>query len=206
MKVIAINGSPRKNGNTYTALEAMRPIFDENGIDFEILQLGNKPIYNCIACDECRGKSANKCIFEDDVLNEYTEKMAKADGVIFGAPVYYAGIAGGMKSFMDRAFRTNASSLAYKPVAALCSLRRSGGVATFDQMNHYFALSRSIVVPTAYWSAFHGSARGEVSQDIEAIYCAKEIAANMSWLLKVLDESKIEKPTPTSKVSMNFIR
>ncbi len=205
MKVIAINGSPRKNGNTSHSLQIMEKVFVENKIDFEIIHLGNKPIYNCIACNAC-DKLGGKCALKGDIHNEICDKIASADGVIFGAPVYYAGIAGGMKSFMDRFFRTNSDSLSYKPVAGFCTLRRSGGVETFNQLNNYFALSRSIIVPTSYWSVFHGANLGEVLKDEEAIDCANEIAENMCWLLKMLFESKINKPEKKNRRITNFIR
>lgn len=204
MKVIAINGSQRKNGNTYTALEHMRPIFEKEGIEYEIIQIGNKPVRGCIGCGKCHDKG--QCIFNDDILNEAREKLIQADGIIFGAPVYYAGIGGSMKCFMDRLFYTSSKNFNYKPMAAICSLRRSGGVETFNQMNNYFSLAKALVVPTSYWSAFHGFAPGEVAQDTEAMDCAEEIAINMSWLLKVLDVSDIPLPQSKPRRSMNFIR
>ncbi len=205
MKVIAINGSPRKNGNTSHALNSMQDIFIKNDIEFEVIHLGNKPISNCIACNAC-DKLDGKCSLKNDIHNEVCDKIANADGVIFGAPVYYAGIAGGMKSFMDRFFRTNSKKLAFKPVAGLCVLRRSGGVETYNQLNNYFSLSRSVVVPTSYWSVFHGANSGEVLKDDEGMDCASEIAVNMCWLLKTFSESKIEKPEIKNRRITNFIR
>ena len=206
MKVIAINGSPRKDGNTYTALASMRKIFEDEGIEYEIIHIGTKPVYNCIGCGQCRKSWDKKCIFKDDVLGENIDKITSADGLIFGTPVYYAGISGGMKSFMDRLFYSSASKLAFKPVAGLCSLRRSGGVETFNQLNNYFSLSRSIIVPTSYWSAFHGAAKGEVVQDLEGMDSAKEIAQNMCWLLKVLASTDVPLPPAMPKARTNFIR
>ncbi len=205
MKVIAINGSPRKAGNTAQSFAVMAPIFEAAGIEFEILHIGNKPIAGCIACDRC-DQLDGKCVLDGDIHNKLCQQVAQADGVLFGAPVYYAGIAGGMKCFMDRFFRTNAKNLAFKPVAGICALRRSGGVETFNQLNNYFSLSRSLVVPTFYWSAFHGAAAGEVQQDLEAMDCAKEIATNMCWMLKMLESSTVEKPTVTQPARTNFIR
>ncbi len=205
MKVIAINGSPRKNGNTFRSLEIMAEEFKKHEIDYEIIHLGNKPIYNCIACDAC-DKLGGKCVLKGDIHNEICDEVASADAVIFGSPVYYAGIAGGLKSFMDRFFRTNSKNLAFKPVAGICVLRRSGGVETFNQLNNYFSLSRSIVVPTSYWSVFHGTGKGEVVEDSEGMDCALEIAENMSWLLKTLQTSNIEKPEIKQRRITNFIR
>ncbi len=205
MKVIAINGSPKRNGNTYTSLNSMTDIFISHNIEYEIINLGNKPIYNCIACNMC-DKLNGLCALKQDIHNDICQKIADADGVIFASPVYYAGIAGGMKSFMDRFFRTNSKKLAFKPVAAVCVLRRSGGVETYNQLNNYFALSRSLIVPTSYWSVFHGTTPGEVLHDDEATDCLKEIAENMSWLLKTLDDSEVPKPKVIQRRMTNFIR
>lgn len=206
MRVVAINGSPRSDGNTYTVLESVREVFEKEGIEYEIINIGTQTVHNCIACGKCLESEDSECIFSDDVLGKNIDKITSADGVIFGTPVYYSGIAGGMKSFMDRLFYSSSSKFAFKPVAALCSLRRSGGVATFDQLNHYFALSRSIVVPTSYWSAFHGAKKGEVTQDLEGMDSAREMAENMCWMLKVLNESKIPLPQIKPKAKTNFIR
>ncbi len=205
MKVIAINGSPKTNGNTAHSLEQMADIFSQNGIEYEIIHLGRKPVFNCVDCGACQKLNGN-CALKGDIHNEVCHKLAEADGLIFGSPVYYAGMSGGLKSFMDRFFRTNSKKLAFKPVAGICVLRRSGGVETFNQINNYFALSRSLVVPTSYWSVFHGAGAGEVLQDDEGMDCAKEIATNMSWLLKTLEQSEVAKPEITQRRITNFIR
>ncbi len=205
MKVIALNGSPKKNGNTFTSLNLMSDVFAENGIDYEIIHLGVKPLSGCIACGKC-DRDAGKCVIANDSFNEIAQKLASADGIIIGSPVYYGGIAGSLKCFLDRFFYTNTKKLYYKPVAAVCSLRRSGGVGTFNQLNNYFSLSRSLVVPTSYWSAFHGCEPGEVEQDLEAWDCVKEVATNMSWLLNVFDKTEVPLPKVATRRFMNFIR
>ncbi len=205
MKVVALNGSPKKQGNTYTSLNFMAEIFEENGIDYNIVHVGSKALNGCIDCGVC-SKKQGECAIKNDNFNEIAESLKGANGVIFGAPVYYAGIAGNMKCFMDRFFRTNSEELNFKPVAAICALRRSGGVETFNQMNNYFSLSRSIVTPTSYWSAFHGAAAGEVAEDYEAVDCAKEIARNMCWLIDVLDKAQTPIPQNLPKRRTNFIR
>ncbi|HEX2927014.1 MAG TPA: flavodoxin family protein, partial [Ruminiclostridium sp.] len=140
---LAINGSPHKNGCTYTAIKLMADQLEKEGIEVEILHVGNQIIRGCTACNSCSRSTDRKCVFNDDIVNEVIEKTKEIDGIIIGSPVYYSGIAGTMKSFMDRLFYSGAH-LQYKVGTALVSLRRSGGVDAFHQMNNYFNLAHTI--------------------------------------------------------------
>lgn len=206
MKVIAINGSPKDNGNTYSALKVMADELAKESIETEIITIGSKAIHGCVGCGYCANHNG-MCIFGDDILNETAEKMRNADGIIIGSPVYYAGMNGTLKCFLDRAFYTSSAAFKYKPCAAVAALRRSGGVATFDSINHYFNLAQMIITPSMYWNVAHGQKNQEVLSDEEGIQILKMTAKNMAWLLKMLDESKAEKPRlDEDKVRTNFIR
>lgn len=206
MKVIMINGSPRKEGNTNLMLKTIAGRLEQNGIESEIIHIGNKNIHGCIACGKCAENKDEKCAIHDD-LNECIQKMKAADGIILGTPVYYSGIAGTMKCFCDRAFYVagaNGALFRHKIGAAAVALRRSGGVATFDQLNHYFTICEMPVVSANYWNVVHGRAAGEAAQDGEGLQIVQVLADNMAWLIKAT--AKTEKPAKVQKVMTNFIR
>ena len=193
MKVLLINGSPRKNGNTATALAAVAKELAARGIEPVFVQVGNQSVR----------------VFTEDPVNECVRLMAECDGLVIGSPVYYSGIAGTMKSFLDRFFYCGGGQLcAYKPVAAVVALRRSGGVDAFHQMNNYFNLANALIVPSFYWNAIHGMKPGEAQQDMEGIQIMENIGRNMAWMLKTLEYSRAAVPLPEkrSHVSTNFIR
>ena len=205
MKVIAVNGSHNADGNTYHALKVMCDQLNEMGIETEILQIGMDGVQGCIGCCHCRNEVSGTCIF-DDIVNEHAEKIVAADGVIFGAPVHYAGVAGDMKSYMDRLFYSHSKKFARKVAAGVVAVRRSGGVDSFDQLNRYFSISGMIVAPSCYWNVIHGDAKGEVLQDLEGVDTLKTVAMNMGWLIRVLAESKVELPQLPARRKTNFIR
>ena len=205
MKVIAVNGSHNPDGNTWHALKVMCDQLNEMGIETEILQIGMDGVQGCIGCCHCRNEVSGTCIF-DDIVNEHAEKIVAADGVIFGAPVHYAGVAGDMKSYMDRLFYSHSKKLARKVAAGVVAVRRSGGVDSFDQLNRYFSISGMIVAPSCYWNVIHGDAKGEVLQDLEGVDTLKTVAMNMGWLIKVLAESKVPVPETAHRTMTNFIR
>ena len=206
MKVIAINGSPRKNGNTLFALNTVGESLLEEGIDFEIIQVGDKKITGCISCNACI--STGRCVFNDELFDSWMEKLYQADGIILGSPVYYGGINGTMKSFLDRAFFQSARRLRLKPAAVVAALRRSGGLAAFDQLNHYLTISEMPVVSSQYWNVIHGRAEGEAEGDYEAASILKALGKNMAWLIKMIESTKdtIPKPVKQEIVRTNFIR
>ncbi|MEA4816952.1 MAG: flavodoxin family protein [Lachnospiraceae bacterium] len=206
MKVLAINGSPKAKGNTFHALNTVCSSLLEEGIDSEIIHVGNKKISGCMACHKCF--ETGRCIFNDELFDEWMEKMYAADGIILGTPVYYSGINGTMKSFLDRAFFQKQRNFRHKLGASVAVLRRSGGVATFDQLNHYFTISEMPIVSSQYWNVIHGHTEGEVLMDYEALAALKALGKNMAWLLKMIEatQNTIEKPKEQEIIRTNFIR
>lgn len=183
MKVLMINGSPHKNGSTYTALTIIGEELKKYDIDYEIMWVGNKAISGCIACSSC--KQTGQC-FVDDIVNEFMEKGKTCDGFVFGSPVYYASATGQITSFMDRLFMVGRQSLKYKPAVAVVCQRRSGATNTYDQLNKYIGISNMIQVPSRYWNMMIGRTPEEVMKDEEGIQIMQNLAKNMAWLIKVL--------------------
>jgi len=211
MKVVAINGSPRKEGNTYHALMGVGKQLMENGIEFEIIHIGNKAVRGCMACGGCFRNKDEKCVITTDPLNEWVQKMKDADGIILGSPVYYAGIPGTMKSFLDRAFYVSGSNgnlFRHKVGAAVVAVRRTGGSSTFDSLNHYLNYSEMILATSNYWNITHGLSKGEVLMDDEGVQIMEVLGRNMAWILKMREQTKesVPAPAPVSKVYTNFIR
>lgn len=205
MKVIAVNGSPRADGNTFHALKVMCDRLNEQGIETEILQIGSKGVRGCTGCGGCRTNVGGRCVI-DDVVNAHAEKIAAADGVIFGSPVYYAGMAGDMKSYLDRLFFSRSKQFARKVAAGVVCVRRSGGTVTFDQLGRYFSIAGMITAPSCYWNVIHGNEKGEVLQDHEGVDTLLTVADNMAWLVRVLAETKVEPPVLPARRKTNFIR
>lgn len=206
MKVILVNGSPHKNGCTYTALSEVAGALSKEGIETEIFWVGNKPLSGCIACKGC--VKTGKCVINDTV-NEFIEKAKDADGFIFGSPVHYAGASGALTSFMDRAFYHKAGVYQGKPGAAIASCRRGGASATFDQLNKYFTICSMPVVSSQYWNMVHGNTPDEVKQDLEGLQTMRTLGRNMAWMLKCIEAGKkagIDFPEHEEKVATNFIR
>ncbi len=206
MKVLMLNGSPRKNGNTYQALQVAAEQLEKEGIECEIFQVGTGPVRDCVACGGC---SAEGCVFKDDAVNAFIAKAKDADGFIFGTPVYYAHPSGHVLSFLDRVFYSSGRSFAFKPGAAIAVARRGGATASFDVMNKYFGISQMPVVGSTYWNIAHGAGQGEVLQDAEGIQTVQNLARNMAWLLKCMEAGKqAGVPLPDSKKGAwtNFIR
>lgn len=207
MKVLLFNGSPRKNGCTFTALTEISAELATQGIDSEIIQMGNGVIRDCIACGGCASKG--RCVFDDDPINEWVEKAVLADGFVFGTPVYYAHPTGRILSAMDRMFYSGGEAFAFKPAAAIASARRSGALPAFDDINKYFMIKRMPVVSSTYWNNVFGSNAGEVVLDEEGMQTMRNLARNMAWLIKVIDLGKkngIEPPANELLAHTNFIR
>lgn len=205
MKVIAINGSPRPKGNTYLALRTVCDGLEQQGIETEILQVGNMEIKGCIGCGRCM---EGHCHFSDDRLREIVDKIHAADGLLLGSPVYYAGIAGTMKCFLDRLFYPNGGRLRLKVGASIAIPRRSGGVTTFDELNNYFLISEMMIAPSYYWNVIHGGAPGEITQDAEGMSILNNLAGNMAWMLKIKEFSRdsLPVPAPVKRSWTNFVR
>lgn len=211
MKVIAINGSPRKEGNTSHALKMVGDELLSSGIEFEILHIGHKLIHGCTACGKCAENRDEKCSLGADGLNQWIQTIKEADGIILGSPVYYSGIAGTMKSFLDRLFYVsgaNGNLLRHKVGAAIVAVRRTGGSSTLDGLYHYLTYAEMIVATANYWNVIHGRNAGEVSQDGEGVQVMRVLGKNMAWLLKMKEATSgtIQPPTQEKKVVTNFIR
>ncbi len=211
MRVIAINGSPRKEGNTYHALMEVGKQLKASGIDFQILHIGNQAIRGCLACGICAKNRDEQCTINSDSVNESIQLMKQADGLIIASPVYFAGIAGTMKSFLDRAFMVagcNGGLFRQKVAAAVVAVRRTGGSSTFDSLNHYLNYSEMILATSNYWNITHGRAPGEALQDTEGVQIMDVLGRNMAWLLKMREQTQISLPGPeaVSKIFTSFIR
>ncbi|MDR3286625.1 MAG: flavodoxin family protein [Prevotellaceae bacterium] len=209
MKVVAIQGSPRKNGNTFFALTVISKIFNDEGIDFEIIEIGGKHIRGCTACEKCYENRDGKCAITNDVLNETVAKMKNADGIILASPVYYSGIAGTMKCFLDRAFYVadvNGGWFRHKIGASVVAVRRTGGSMTFNSLNHYLNIAEMLIPSSNYWNIIHGLAPGDASKDEEGIQIMQMLAKNMAWMLKMREHTKDIEPKQAEKVFTNFIR
>lgn len=211
MKVVAINGSPKAEGNTYHALKVMGDVLAENGVEFEVVHAGNKPIHGCTGCGQCFKNKDEKCSMKDDGVNDAIQKMKAADGIIISSPVYYAGVAGTMKCFLDRAFYvagSNGGLFRNKVGASVVAVRRSGGSMTFDSLNHYILYSEMMIATSNYWNIIHGRVPGEVLEDGEGVQIMQVLAKNMLWQLKMREATKdsIPTPEPTKKIMTNFVR
>ncbi len=206
MKVLLLNGSPRANGCTFTALSEVARILNEEGIQTEILQAGNKPLQDCIACRRC--KDTGRCVF-DDVVNEWIAKAEDADGFVFGTPVYYAHPSGRVLSLLDRLFYAGGRAFQHKPGAVVASARRAGTTASLDVMQKYLGISQMPVVSSTYWCMVHGNSPDEVRQDLEGLQTMRNLGRNMAWLIKCIAagrEKGIEAPAAEYNVMTNFIR
>lgn len=206
MRVVAVNGSPRAKGNTFCALNTVAEVLEKEGIETEIVQIGNRNIRGCIACGKCAETGC--CVFEDEFYKKTAEKMYNADGILLGSPVYYAAIAGTMKCFLDKVFYASQGRFRHKIGAGIASLRRSGGIAAFNQLNNYFLISEMVIAPSFYWNIAHGAAEGEMLKDTEAVSVLKNLGQNMAWLIKMKEFSKetIAEPAAVKKQKLNMIR
>jgi multimeric flavodoxin WrbA len=211
MNVIAINGSPNKEGNTFHALNKVGEQLKQQGLEFKILHIGNKTVRGCIGCGKCRQNQNEKCVFDNDIVNESIGLMKNADGIILGAPVHYSGLPGTMKSFLDRVFYvagSNGNLFRHKVGAALVAVRRSGGSSTLDSLYHFLSYSEMILATSNYWNITHGHTPGQAASDLEGNQIMEVLGANMAWILKMkeLTQDTIPAPEKVKKVMTNFIR
>ena len=186
-KVILLNGSPHANGCTATALEEMVKIFEAEGIETELIHVGNKSIRGCISCGRC--SKNGKCVF-DDLVNEVAPKFETADGLVVGSPVYYGGPNGTILSFMDRLFYSTSFSKQMKVGAAVVSCRRGGNTATFDVLNKYFTISSMPVASSTYWNQVHGFTADDVRKDLEGLQTMRNLARNMAFMIRAIADAK----------------
>ena len=210
MRVVGINGSPRKDGNTFLALEEMSNQLKKEGIQVEIVHVGADSIRGCIGCGYCTTSEENLCVFKGDIVNETIQKLREADGIIFGSPTYYAGIAGTMKSFLDRVFFTNSAAQKFKHKigTSVGIARRAGAVDVVHQLNNYFLLAEMVVPQSQYWNIAFGLKKGEVLEDLEGMQTLRKNASAMAWLLKMKEstEGSVKLPLREDRVATHFIR
>ncbi len=181
-KIIAINGSPRAKGNTHYALNIIKEELAPLGVEVEIVHIGHKAIHGCIACGKCKESGDGRCAIKGDEVNEMIGRMTEADGIIIGSPVYYSGIAGGMKCFLDRVFYASSSLKPFKGKigASVVALRRGGGTTTFSALNYYLHIAQMRMVGSQYWNMIHGRLPGEAALDEEGVATMRTLAQNIA--------------------------
>ena len=205
MKVLIINGSPHKDGNTSVALNEMTKIFEEQGIEAEVVQIGNKDVRGCIACGSCATKG--KCVF-DDVVNELAPKFEEADGLVVASPVYYASANATLIACLDRLFYSTGFDKTMKVGASVVVARRGGLSATYDELNKYFTISGMPVASSQYWNSVHGRLPGEAASDEEGLQTLRVLARNMSFLMKsiALGKEQFGLPEKEEHIFTNFVK
>ncbi len=205
MKVLLINGSPKANGNTAIALNEMIKVFEAEGIETELLQIGNKEIRGCVCCGHC--KEHGKCVF-DDAVNEAAKKFEAADGLVVGSPVYYAMANGTLSAFLQRLFYSTNFAKTMKVGASVVAARRGGLSATYDELNKFFGISGMPIAAGQYWNSIHGAKPGEASEDAEGLQGMRTLARNMAFLMKSIALGKEQYGIPEREVptATNFIR
>ena len=205
MKVLLINGSPRAKGNTALALREMAEVFAAEGVETEIIQVGQMDVRGCIACGSC-GKTG-KCVF-DDIVNEVAPKFEAADGIVIGSPVYYAMANATLMAFMQRLFYSTRFDKTMKVGAGVCIARRGGCSATYDEMNKYFGISGMPIATSQYWNSVHGGAPGQAAEDAEGMQTMRTLARNMAFLMEAiaLGKEQLGLPEKEPHAWTNFIR
>jgi multimeric flavodoxin WrbA len=194
MKVIAFNGSARKDGNTAILIRRVLAVLEQEGIETELIQLAGEQIHGCMACGTCKKVKNKECKIVNDNVNLYIEKMAQADGVILGSPTYFSMMTPELKALIDRAgyvARANEHMFKRKVAAAVVVNRRAGGIPTFDAINHFFLISQMIIPGSSYWNIGIGNASGDVEKDEEGLRIMDDLGKNMAWLLKQLKPSNV---------------
>ena len=189
MKVVAFNGSPRKDGNTATLIREVKKELDRQGIETEIVHLKG-PIQGCIACSKCFEKKDGKCAMDKDLINDCIEKMSKADGIILGSPTYFSDLTPELKALIDRAgfvSKANGDMFKHKVGAAVVAVRRAGAVHVFDSINHFFLIGQMVIPGSSYWNIGMGLGEGDVEKDLEGLQTMRVLGQNMAWLMKKIN-------------------
>ncbi|MBR5176947.1 MAG: flavodoxin family protein [Bacteroidales bacterium] len=205
MKVLIINGSPRRNGNTSVALNEIANTLEQEGIESEIVWIGNKPVRGCIACDKCK-ENPGRCVFNDDICNEISSKYAGADALIVGSPVYFGQPNGALLSVIQRSFHSNGGSISGKPAAAVAVCRRGGSSAAFETLNLPFQMMNMPIVASQYWNIVFGREAGQAVLDLEGLQTMRALAHNMAWLLKATGGQKAPGRGEEPWIPTHFIR
>ncbi|WP_372797204.1 flavodoxin family protein [Pontiella sp.] len=211
MKVIAIDGSPRKGGNTEALLKRVCDRLNTHGIETEIIKIGGELLSGCTACGACFKTKNKRCIIYNDPMNEWMEKIFEADGILLGSPTYFSDVTMEMKALIDRlgyVAIANDQALANKVGAAVTAVRRAGAQHTLDTMNHLFSILQMPIATSSYWNIGYGAAKGEAEHDVEGMQTMDNLAENMAWLMKCIEAGKGTVPPPKIDRSqqMNFIR
>lgn len=207
MKVLLVNGSARKNGNTFTALTEIANTLQAEGIETEIFQIGNKPLRGCIACGTCQTKQNGRCVFDDDICNQILERAEKADAFVFGSPVYYGQPNGALMAIIQRMLWADGSAFAFKPVANVAIARRGGATSSYQSLNMLFEMNNMPIITSQYWNLAYGMNPDEVKQDTEGMQTMRQIGRNMAWMLKKFKgEKTTELPETEAWAPMHFIR
>lgn len=206
MKVLLINGSPHRDGCTFTALQEVAGALETSGVATEFVHTGSK-IQGCVACNRCC--QTGYCVFGDDGVNRAIDLLRAADGLVVGAPVHYASAAAALCGFLDRMFYCKSAAYAFKPAAAIVSCRRGGASASFDRLNKYFTISAMPIVASNYWNEVHGTTPDEVRQDAEGMQTMRVLGSAMAWMIKCLAVARahgVTAPALEPKIFTNFIR
>lgn len=208
MKVLLINGSPRKTGNTHIALSEIAKTLTQEGIESEIVWIGNKPIRGCIACGTCKNNNDGKCVFDDDICNSISVKFAESDGFIFGSPVYYGQPNGALLAIMQRAFFSNGANVQNKPAAAVTICRRGGATAAFEALQMPMQMMNMPIVTSQYWNIAYGREAGQAAADTEGMQTMRTLAHNMAFMLRAIAAEKAKSGLPEREEwqPMHFIR
>lgn len=206
MKVLLINGSARRNGNTFIALSEIAKQLEKNGIESEIVQIGTKPVRGCIACYQCKAKNLGRCVFDDDLCNRVNEKMAGCDALVIGSPVYYGQPNGSLLALVQRMMFSAGELYKGKPAASVAVCRRGGGTAAYQTMNMPFEMMNMPLVTSQYWNIVYGRDPGEATQDTEGMQTMRTLANNMAWMLKNTHGENVALPEREEWQPMHFIR
>ena len=207
MKVLLINGSPRKEGNTSIALKEVARQLAIEKIESEIIWIGNKPVRGCIACGQCKEQALGRCIFDDDICNTISEKFKESNALIVGSPVYYGQPNGALLSIIQRAFYSNGTNISGKLAASIAVCRRGGATAVFESLNMPFQMMNMPIVTSQYWNIVYGRTPGDAAMDTEGLQTMRTLARNMAWLLKSTNGKKAPgRPTEEDWNAMHFIR
>ncbi|MDR1069081.1 MAG: flavodoxin family protein [Clostridiales Family XIII bacterium] len=209
MKVLLLNGSPHTNGTTAAALDEMRGVFEKEGVEAELLQIGTEPLRGCIGCRKCL-KLSGRCTFDGDIVNEILGKIAEADAFVIGSPVYYASANGAVLSVLDRVFYAGGGLFAGKVGAAVACARRAGTTATLDDLQKYFPINGMPMAATQYWPMVYGMKPGDAAGDLEGLQTVRLLARNIVWMIRSFDAARkagIEPPAPEEpRAWTHFIR
>lgn len=207
MKVLLINGSPRKQGNTYTALHEVAVQLEKQGVESELLWIGVKPVHGCIACNKCKERGDNRCVFDDDLTNRVIEKMGSCDAIVVGSPVYWGQPSGQLLCLQQRMLYAGGALFRDKPAAAVAVCRRGGATAAYQALLMPFQMCNMPVVTSQYWNLAYGRLEGEAAQDVEGMQTMRTLANNMAWLLKkIKNVPTTELPEREPWQPMHFIR